>query len=279
MKKLISQGLIAVSVMMYLGCDDPVSEDSGTAPQILNISAEKTEFTVNSEDISSTENTTIALKIKDAEKNLAKIRMINMGQVQDIPWTEGMSNTEVETLLWMEIPVGVEQTIPVSYIAIDSKGNESDTSKLTFTVGEANLSKSSELKVVNNSDSKITFHFNGNQYPLAPQAETSLKSNTSNSSDFINDIYSYTTAYEMPDYVNDLEPKTSLTVEVSDLSGKLDFSQSGQNITLKYNSTLVKTDEYDTLFTNADNTSWSKIDTSSSARYSIEAVSSPSLTD
>ncbi len=134
MKKLMSLGLIAMSVMIFSGCEDPVSDDSGTAPEITAISAEKTEFTVQAGGLTSTENTTVTLTIKDAEKNLSKIRMINMGQVQDIPWQGGMAETEIDAQLMMQIPVVMELSLPVSYIAIDSKGNESDTSKITFTV-------------------------------------------------------------------------------------------------------------------------------------------------
>ncbi len=271
MKKRVLQGLMVGSVVMFLGCEDPVSDNPGTAPEILSIEANKTEFTVNSGDITSTENTTITLKIKDAEKNLSKIRMINMGQVQDLAWSGGMSSTEIEALLQMQIPVGTEQNITVSYIAIDSKGNESDTSKLTFTIADENINLSNELKVVNNSDSKITFHFNGNTYPLVPNTETSLISNASN--EFINDIFTYTTRFEYPTYVNDLVLDSPLEVEVDALTGNLDFSQSGQKRTITYNSTFVEKEEYDTAFTNANKTSWNFIDTSSTAQYSIGAIS------
>ena len=60
--------------------------------------------------------------------------MINMGQVQDMAWPGGMASTEIDAQLMMQIPVGMVLSLPVSYIAIDSKGNMSDTAKITFTV-------------------------------------------------------------------------------------------------------------------------------------------------
>ncbi len=139
--------------------------------------------------------------------------------------------------------------------------------------------KDSELTVVNSSSSTIKFLFNGTSTTLKSGENKTFSDNTSNTGDFRNDVYSYSTIYSNPVELNGLTLATKVTADETDLSGELDFKNNGRKITLDYYSNFFKSVEYDTLFTNADNTEWSGIDSTHTATYSIGAISSTGWTD
>jgi len=140
----MSTGLIVISVTMLLSCTDPVSNDSGpgTAPEITAISAEKSNFAFQSNNSSEsiTENTIVTISVKDAENDVRSILVTGEG-IRDggelytgDGWRKAGSATDYQ--IPVMVFVGWEGTYTISFIAIDSKGNESDTAKITLTVSK-----------------------------------------------------------------------------------------------------------------------------------------------
>ncbi len=138
--------------------------------------------------------------------------------------------------------------------------------------------KDSELTVINNADTDINFHFNGNVYPLKPGKSTSLSDNNANSGDFRNDLYTYSTIFQHPPYLDELVLSTALKTVESGLTGELDFTNSGRKISIEYVSSFFNKAEFDTTYLNPEKTAL-RIDTTYSPTYTIGAVSSMGWTD
>lgn len=141
MKMLMPLRLIIASVMMLISCaKDPVSSGPGTAPEITAISAEKRNFTVQSSNSPEIifENTIVTITVKDEENDVIEILMTGDG-IRDggelfsgNGWRKNGSNTDFQ----IPVPVYVNSAVvlKICFVAIDSKGNKSNSAEITFTV-------------------------------------------------------------------------------------------------------------------------------------------------
>lgn len=145
MKMLMPLRLIIASVMMLISCaKDPVSSGPGTAPEITAISAEKRNFTVQSSNSPEIifENTIVTITVKDEENDVIQILMtgdgirdggVSFGVSSSVNgWRKNGSNTDFQ----IPVPVYVNSAVvlKICFVAIDSKGNKSNSAEITFTV-------------------------------------------------------------------------------------------------------------------------------------------------
>ncbi len=141
MKMLMPLRLIIASVMMLISCaKDPVSSGPGTAPEITAIYAEKRNFTVQSSNSPEIifENTIVTITVKDEENDVIEILMTGDG-IRDGGYcflaTDGEKYGS-NTVFQIPVPVYVNSAVvlKICFVAIDSKGNKSNSAEITFTV-------------------------------------------------------------------------------------------------------------------------------------------------